>query len=89
MSDSILIHMTTQLLWVVLLLALPVVVAVAIVSLAVSLMQTLTQLQDQTVQFIFKLLTAALTLLVTYRWIGLTLLNYSDMVFQQLSDMRR
>lgn len=89
MSDSILIHMTTQLLWVVLLLSLPIVVAVAVVSLAVSLMQTLTQLQDQTVQFIFKLLTASLTLLVTYRWIGLTLLNYSDMVFQQLSDMRR
>ncbi|UAW64292.1 MULTISPECIES: type III secretion system export apparatus subunit SctS [unclassified Mycoavidus] len=89
MSDAILIHMTTQLLWVVLLLALPIVVAVAVVSLAVSLMQTLTQLQDQTLQFIFKLLTASLTLLVTYRWIGMTLLNYSDMVFQQLSDMRR
>lgn len=85
MSDAVLIHLTTQLLWIVLLLSLPIVASIAIVSLFVSLMQTLTQLQDQSLQFIFKLVVASLALLFSYRWMGLTLLNYSEIAFGQLS----
>ncbi len=89
MNEAILIHLTTQVLWIVMLLSLPVVAAVTVVSLVVSILQTLTQLQDQTMQFIFKLVTTALTLFIGYRWMGLTLLNYSELAFSQLSMMRR
>ncbi len=89
MSDAILVQLTTQLLWIVVVLSLPVVVAVAVVSLVIGLLQALTQLQDQSLQFIFKLVVAAITLLITYHWIGTTLLNYSNMTFDHLSSMRR
>ncbi len=89
MNASILIHLTTQVLWIVMLLSLPVVAAVTVVSLLVSVLQTLTQLQDQTMQFIFKLVTTAITLFIGYRWMGLTLLNYGELAFSQLSMMRR
>ena len=85
MSDAVLIHLTTQLLWIVLLLSLPIVASIAVISLFVSLMQTLTQLQDQSLQFIFKLVVASLALFFSYRWMGLTLLNYSEIAFVQLS----
>jgi type III secretion protein S len=87
MNDAFLIQMTTQLLWVVIMLSLPVVAAVALVSLLVGLLQALTQLQDQSLQFIFKLITTSVTLLVTYHWISTTLLNYSNMAFQHLSSV--
>ncbi len=89
MNEAILIHLTTQVLWIVMLLSLPVVAAVTVVSLIVSVLQTLTQLQDQTMQFIFKLVTTALVLFIGYRWMGLTLLNYSALAFSQLAMMRR
>ncbi|CCD29222.1 Secretion system apparatus protein ssaS [Candidatus Glomeribacter gigasporarum BEG34] len=89
MNEAILIHLTTQVLWIVMLLSLPVVAAVTVVSLIVSVLQTLTQLQDQTMQFIFKLVTTAVVLSIGYRWMGLTLLHYSELAFSQLSMIRR
>jgi len=85
MNDAVLIQISTQLLWVVFLLSLPIVAAVATVSLLIGLLQALTQLQDQSLQFIFKLVTTALMLLVTYRWMGSTMLNYANMAFSHLS----
>ena len=56
MSNAIVVHLATQLLWIVLLLSMPVVVVASVVGLIVSLLQALTQIQDQTLQFLIKLL---------------------------------
>ncbi|MDN0124348.1 EscS/YscS/HrcS family type III secretion system export apparatus protein [Yersinia aleksiciae] len=88
MSNAIIVHLATQLLWIVLLLSMPVVVVASVVGLVVSLLQALTQIQDQTLQFLIKLLAVSATLLMTYHWTGATLLNYTQQTFLQITSMR-
>jgi type III secretion protein S len=58
------------------------------VGVFVSLVQALTQVQDQTVQFLIKLLAVSITLVVTYGWMGNVLLNYAGSAFEQISRMQ-
>jgi type III secretion protein S len=87
MNDSALIHLTTELLWLVLILSLPTVVVASVVGLIVSLIQTVTQLQDQTVQFLVKLVAVCLTIGATYQWTGSNLFNYTNLIFEQIAVM--
>lgn len=88
MNNAIVVHLATQLLWIVLLLSMPVVLVASVVGLIVSLLQALTQIQDQTLQFLIKLLAVSATLLITYHWMGVTLLNYTQQTFSQIGNMR-
>ncbi|WP_253376746.1 EscS/YscS/HrcS family type III secretion system export apparatus protein [unidentified bacterial endosymbiont] len=83
MNNAVLAHLVTELLWLVLITSLPVVVIASLVGIAVSLIQALTQVQDQTLQFLIKLLAVALTLMATYHWMGGLLIGYASQVFQQ------
>ncbi|EFL91887.1 type III secretion system apparatus protein [Candidatus Regiella insecticola LSR1] len=88
MSEAIVVQLATQVLWIVLMLSMPVVVVASAVGLIISLFQALTQIQDQTLQFLIKLLAVSITLLVSYHWMGSTLLNYTQQVFLQIGSMR-
>ncbi|KML18218.1 type III secretion system protein SsaS [Leclercia adecarboxylata] len=83
MTDANLTHFVTELLWLVLMTSLPVVVVASVVGIAVSLLQALTQIQDQTLQFMIKLFAVALVIMVTYHWMGGQLLAYTRQVFLQ------
>jgi len=84
MNDASLTHLVTELLWLVLMTSLPVVVVASVVGILVSLFQALTQIQDQTLQFMIKLLAVALMLMVTYHWLGALLLGYTRQVLLQI-----
>jgi type III secretion protein S len=64
-----------------LLLSAPPVIAVALVGLLVAIVQAVTQIQEQTVPFLFKLIALGLTLLVTARLLGSTLFEFADRLF--------
>ncbi|MEW9809488.1 MAG: EscS/YscS/HrcS family type III secretion system export apparatus protein [Candidatus Symbiodolus clandestinus] len=87
MSERLIVQLAIQLLWLVLLLSLPIVLTASVVGLLVSLFQALTQLQDQTLQFLIKLIAVSITLMATYPWMGDTLLNYTNLVFKQIVQM--
>ncbi|MCC7005270.1 MAG: EscS/YscS/HrcS family type III secretion system export apparatus protein [Ottowia sp.] len=87
MSDAIIIHFASELLWIVLLLSLPVVAVASLVGIVISLVQALTQIQDQTLQFLVKLIAVSITLVVSYSWMGTVLLNYTIRTFGQMSHM--
>lgn len=84
MNDAGLTHLTTQLLWIVLITSLPIVLVASVVGVIVSLFQALTQIQDQTLQFMIKLLAVALTLMASYHWLGGVLLGYTRQVILQI-----
>jgi type III secretion protein S len=84
MNQDTLIHFTTELLWLVLILSLPAVAVASLVGVVVSLVQTLTQIQDQTVQFLLKLLAVCFTIMASYQWTGSALMNYTQMLFDQI-----
>ncbi|AJC21161.1 type III secretion system export apparatus subunit SctS [Pandoraea pulmonicola] len=88
MSEAIVVKLTSEMLWLTLLMSLPTVVVAAAVGVLVSLVQALTQVQDQTVQFLIKLIAVSVTLAATYAWMGHVLLNYAGGAFEQISRMR-
>lgn len=87
MSNEIIAQLASNLLWLVLILSLPVVVVASVVGILVSLVQALTQVQDQTIQFLLKLVAVCITLVMTYHWMGTTLIGYTNMAFEQISVM--
>lgn len=87
MSEEQLVFLTSEVLWLVLMLSLPVVLVAATVGGLVGLLQALTQIQDQTVSYVFKLVACALTLALTYHWMGDTLLHYTSRGFELISGM--
>lgn len=88
MSEAIVVKLTAEMLWLTLLLSLPTVVVAAAVGVVVSLVQALTQVQDQTVQFLIKLIAVSVTLVATYAWMGQVLMHYANTTFEHISQMR-
>lgn len=84
MSDSVIAHFGVELLWIVVMLSLPTVVAASVVGVLISLIQAVTQIQDQTVQFLIKLVVVSVVLVMTYNWMGNALLSYTHLIFQQI-----
>ena len=71
----------TQALYLVLWLSLPPIVVGSIVGTLFSLFQALTQIQEQTLSFGVKLIAVSLTLLLTARWVGGELFNFTLQIF--------
>ncbi|QHF42935.1 EscS/YscS/HrcS family type III secretion system export apparatus protein [Pseudomonas sp. S35] len=69
---------------VVLLSAPPLMVAV-IVGVMTSLVQALMQIQDQTLPFGIKLVSVGITLALTGRWIGMELIQLTNLTFDMVA----
>ncbi|HFS5793846.1 TPA: type III secretion system export apparatus subunit SctS [Citrobacter werkmanii] len=85
MSNDIITHLGVELLWIVVLLSLPTVVAASVVGILISLIQAVTQIQDQTVPFLVKLVVVSVVLVMSYNWMGNSLISYTNLIFQQIS----
>jgi type III secretion protein S len=83
-SNDIIAHLGVELLWIVVWLSLPTVVAASVVGVIISLIQAVTQIQDQTVPFLVKLVVVSVVLVMTYNWMGHALLSYTNLIFQQI-----
>lgn len=70
---------------VVLLTAPPLIVAV-VVGVLISLLQALMQVQDQTLPFGLKLVAVGVTLAMTGRWIGVELIQLTNMAFNMIAQ---
>lgn len=76
-----------QAMMLVLVLSLPPIVVASIVGILFSLIQALTQIQEQTLSFGVKLIAVGLTLYLTARWIGGEIFNYTQMLFDGFPSM--
>ncbi|ABC31793.1 MULTISPECIES: type III secretion system export apparatus subunit SctS [Hahella] len=77
MSEAEVIHYASQLLMLVLVLSMPTVIVAAVVGTLVSLVQSLTQIQDQTLSFAIKLIAVSITIMLTARWLGIEIYHFS------------
>jgi len=75
------IDMTVKAMTLVLWSSLPAIVVATVVGVAVSLIQALTQIQDQTLPFGIKLIAVFVTLFFTVRWVGSEIFNFAVMIF--------
>ena len=88
MSEAQLLdYAQTTLILVLKLSMIPIVVA-TVIGLLVSLVQALTQIQEQTLGFAVKLIAISLTLLACASWLGSTLLLYTQDIFTHFALLR-
>ena len=65
----------------------PIIVA-TVIGIIVSLLQALTQIQEQTLGFAVKLIAISLTLLACASWMGSSLLLYTQDIFSHFALLR-
>jgi type III secretion HrpO family protein len=65
----------------------PIIVA-TVIGILVSLLQALTQIQEQTLGFAVKLIAISITLLVCASWMGSELLLYTQDIFNHFALLR-
>jgi len=89
MDQSAILNITTKCLILVLYLSLPPILVATFVGVLVSLIQALTQVQEQTLSFAIKLITVTITLLITLPLVGIELMNFADSIFDMIPTIRR
>jgi type III secretion protein S len=87
--SSDLIGLTTQALWLVLLLSAPPIIAASVVGLLVAIIQAATQLQEQTLQYTLKFFAIVVSIFVTASLMAGSLYAYADSIFSGFPGMVR
>lgn len=81
------VQLTQEALWLVLILSAPPIVVAAVVGLLLAFLQSITQLQEQTLSFAVKFTAIIITLFVTASLIGGTLYNFGNRIFTSFATM--
>jgi type III secretion protein S len=69
----------------VLMLSLPTVIVIAIVGLAVALLQAVTQVQESSIGFGIKLVAGVGVIALTSQWMGSEFFNFIDAIFNAIA----
>lgn len=84
MTSDFAIMLTSDMLWMAMKIAAPVLGLSMAVGLLISLFQVVTQLQEMTLTFVPKLAVAALTLIAFGGWMLALLVNYARVLIQNI-----
>ncbi len=89
MSEATILDLTAKAILLVLLLSMPPILIASVVGIGVSLLQALTQVQEQTIGAAIKLVVVTLVLLLAARWLGGELFNFTVYLFDSFPKMVR
>jgi type III secretion HrpO family protein len=81
MNQAELLNYAQQCLIIVLRLSLIPIIVATVIGVIVSLLQALTQIQEQTLGFAVKLIAISLTIMLSASWMGAQLLLYTQDIF--------
>ncbi len=70
-----------------LILSMPAILVATVVGIVVSLIQALTQIQEQTLSFAVKLICVSLVTFATSDWLGVQMLRYAQRMFSNIGLM--
>lgn len=87
MTPDMVIKLAGQAIYVVILLSAPMLITALGVGLLVSIFQAMTQIQEQTLSFIPKILAVFISLLIFGPWMLTILLDYTKDLIQQLPQI--
>ena len=85
--ESYIISITKQALYLTLILTAPTVMAAMMVGLAVSLVQATTQIQEQTLTFVPKLVAVIVMLAITGPWTMVQLVNFTNSLMESFGSL--
>jgi flagellar biosynthesis protein FliQ len=86
MSPEFFVDLVTRMLHIAILLAAPPLLAGLVVGVAVSIFQAITQMQEQTLVLVPKILAVALVLLLCLPWMLQVLLTFTTTLFTHFPD---
>lgn len=89
MTQEFVLHLAREGLLVALMLAAPALIVGLTVGLAISVFQATTQIQEQTLTFVPKIVAVLLSLLIFGSWMLTTLVNFTSNLFSDLSTIVR
>lgn len=89
MNENDVVSYVVQALTLTLVLSMPAIAVASIVGTLFSLLQALTQIQEQTLSFAIKLVAVGLTLFLTASWLGGEMMNFTLAIFDQLPRVSR
>lgn len=87
MSETI--NFFQQGLWLVIAMSAPPLIVATIFGVAVSLIQAITQIQDQTLPYVVKLIVVAASLAMVGRWFGSELIQMVNLAFAMIPNVGR
>lgn len=87
MSDTDVIEIARQTMTVALELSAPILVTALVVGFAISLFQSMTQIQEFTLAFVPKLVAVGIALLISGNWMLHTLMNYTETLWSSIPDL--
>lgn len=83
------VHQISEAMILVMVLSMPPIIVASLVGIVVSLLQALTQVQEQTLSFAVKLIAVAITLFAMSSILGSEMLNYTIGLFDAFPGMVR
>lgn len=86
MTETYILYITGQALYLILFLSAPMLVSALVVGLAISILQATTQIQEQTLSFVPKIIATFVSVILAGPWIASTLSRFA---IQLLKDIPR
>jgi flagellar biosynthetic protein FliQ len=87
MSPQLVVDLARNAIMITLMLAAPMLIVALVLGLLVSVFQAVTQIQEQTLAFVPKLLGVAAVFLIALPWILQTLIKYTTELFRSIPSM--
>ena len=82
MTEELVIHIAKSMLWTTLLIASPMLIAGLLVGLTVSIIQSVTQINEMTMTFIPKILAVIVALIIFLPWMMNRMLSFTQEMFR-------
>ncbi len=86
MSTGDVVDITVQAVWLIIKCSAPLLLTSLIVGLIISVFQTVTSIQEQTLTFVPKILAVFLVLILTGDWIMNNILNFINDIYSRFGD---
>jgi flagellar biosynthesis protein FliQ len=87
MSHVLIVDLARNMIMTALLIASPMLVVALAVGLVVSIIQAVTQIQEQTLSFVPKLVAVSVTFIIALPWIIQIMVKYTSELFRSLPSM--
>ncbi len=84
MNSAEVIDFTAKMMFLVLMLSLPSIIAASVISTLIAFIQAMTQIQEQTLGFAAKLIVVIIVFYLTSNWMGRELYSYTTMIFDRI-----
>jgi type III secretion HrpO family protein len=88
-GEGAIVHHASTAVVLVLLLSMPPILVATIVGVLVSLIQALTQIQEQTLGFAIKLIAVVITMVATAPWVGAQMVQYTRQILEEFPALTR